>query len=137
MTDVLTKEDVCFKHCLLFITAADSLSFTHCAVTHVHRHEQIHTHTLPISHKTASDTLTGSPRLAVLLVNCIHGTLHRVQERLDLIGRFLQKKTGHKLLHVGSSFIYLEKKEGTQKKRIYDDELFGLTFPLLYINENN
>lgn len=111
VTDVLTKDDLCLKHCLVPITAADNLSFTHNTVTHVHSHEQTHMCTFPISHITASDPLIGSPWLAVLLINGIHGTLHRAQERLDLIGWLLQQETGNKLLHVGSPLIHLERKK--------------------------
>lgn len=121
VTDVLTKDDLCLKHCLVPITAADNLSFTHNTVTHVHSHEQTHMCTFPISHITASDPLIGSPWLAVLLINGIHGTLHRAQERLDLIGWLLQQETGNKLLHVGSPLIHLErKKKGSTACVIYN-----------------
>ena len=93
VTDVLTSRDLCLKHCLLTIMSAANLSFTHNAMI-----------------------LIGSPWLAMLLINGVHGTLYRAQERLDLIGWFLQQETGHKLLNVGSSLINLGRSEGKKKQ---------------------
>jgi len=49
-----------------------------------------------------------SPHWWMLLINGIHSTLDRVQQRLDLIGWFLQQESGHKLLNISSPFIYLQ-----------------------------
>lgn len=55
----------------------------------------------------AAAAAAASPRLAVLLVDGVHGALHGAQQGLYLIGRFFQQETGHELLHVGPSLINL------------------------------
>lgn len=48
-----------------------------------------------------------TPDLAGLLFDGLHCTLHRAQQRLDLIGRLLQEEAGHKLVHVAPALVHL------------------------------
>lgn len=59
-------------------------------------------------------TLQGTlhtPDLAGLLFNGLHRAFHGAQQRLDLTGRLLQEKAGHKLVHVASSLVHLWREE--------------------------
>lgn len=58
----------------------------------------------------------------MLLINGIHSTLYRVQQRLDLIGWFLQQEAGHKLLNISSTFIYLQWGRKRQEEVIEGDK---------------
>lgn len=53
-----------------------------------------------------------APDLAGLFFNGLHRTLHGAQQRLDLIGRLLQEKAGHKLVHVAPALVHLWRERG-------------------------
>lgn len=50
-----------------------------------------------------------APDLAGLLFDGLYRTLHRAEQRLDLIGRLLQEEAGHKLVYVAPALVHLQR----------------------------
>lgn len=74
----------------------------------------------PRGPREARDT----PDLAGLLLDGLHGALHRAEQRLDLTGRLLQKEARHKLVHVAPALVHLWR-EGAQMREGLRRELRG------------
>lgn len=60
---------------------------------------------------------TDTPDLAGLLLDGLHRTLHRAEQRLDLIGRLLQEEAGDELVHVAPTLIHLGRERKDTERR--------------------